>query len=44
MWLDNPARRLELTREFMRIHLGLRSGGSDAAARAILRLLELRGT
>jgi lipid-A-disaccharide synthase len=39
MWLDDPGRRLELEREFLRIHAGLRSGGSDGAARAILGLL-----
>jgi lipid-A-disaccharide synthase len=39
MWLDDPGRRLELEEEFLRIHRGLRSGGSDGAARAILGLL-----
>jgi hypothetical protein len=40
MWLDDPGRRSELEREFLRIHKGLRGGGSDGAARAILGLLE----
>jgi len=42
MWLDEPTRRRELTREFTRIHEDLRQGGSDSAADAILRLLDSR--
>ena len=41
MWLDDPTRLRELALEFTRIHANLRQGGSDSAADAILRLLDL---
>jgi lipid-A-disaccharide synthase len=38
MWLDDTARREELEREFLRIHMDLKRDASASAARAVLAL------
>jgi lipid-A-disaccharide synthase len=44
MWLDDPARRAELEREFARIHTDLRRDASARAAAAVLALAVRRVT
>jgi len=38
MWLDQPSRRAELEREFLRIHMDLKCDASARAARAVLAM------
>jgi lipid-A-disaccharide synthase len=42
MWLDDTDRRVDLEREFSRIHADLRRGAGTRAAQAILELLRTR--